>query len=52
MYIRMLGEIVLSEMGYLLVAIIAIGAIFYVIYLLFGDTIANDEDDDIDLWPQ
>lgn len=52
MYIRMLGEIVLSEMGYLLVAIIAIVAIFYVIYLLFGDTIANDEDDDMDLWPQ
>lgn len=52
MYIRMLGEILLSEMGYLLVTIIAIVAIFYVIYLLFGDTIANDEDDDIDLWPQ
>lgn len=52
MYIRMLGEIVLSEMGYLLVALVAIGAIFYVTYLLFGDVISNDEDDDIDLWPQ
>lgn len=52
MYIRMLGEIVLSEIGYFVVAIIAIGAIFYVSYLLFGEVISNDEDDDMDLWPQ
>lgn len=52
MYISMLGEIILSEIGYLIVTIIAIGAVFYVIYLLFGDMIATDEDDDIDLWPQ
>ncbi len=52
MYIRMLGEIVLNEIGYLVVAVVAIGVIFYVIYLLLGDIIANDEDDDIDLWPQ
>ncbi len=52
MYIRMLGEILLSEFGYLVVALVVIGAIFCVTYLLFGDIISNDEDDDIDLWPQ
>jgi hypothetical protein len=48
----MLGEILLSDFWYLLVALVVIGAIFYIIYLLLGDVIANDEDDDIDLWPQ
>lgn len=52
MYIRMLGEILLSEIGYLIVTNVTIGAIFYVIYILFSEVISKDEDDDIDLWPQ
>lgn len=52
MYISMLGEIILSELGYVIVSIVVIGVFFYIVYLLFGDIISNDEDDDIDLWPK
>jgi len=51
MYIRMLGKLLLGEFEYLLIAIITISMIFYIIYLLIGDDISKDDNDDIDLGP-
>ena len=45
----MLGEIIISELGYIIVIFVIIAVIFY---LTLGDDIATDEDDDIDLWPK
>lgn len=52
MYISMLGEIIISELGYIIVIFVIIAVIFYIVYLTLGDDIATDEDDDIDLWPK
>lgn len=52
MYIRMMSEILLSEAGYFILVVVVIGILFYIIYLLLGNEIESDEEDDIDLWPK
>jgi len=52
MYLRMLGIIELSDVEYLILGIVTFLVIFYIMYVLIGDILSNDEDDDIDLWPK